>query len=146
MGKRRLVMETTYLHQEQLDALRARRVATHVPVSEQIRTAVDQYLARCEPAPSAPTAGPPAGDRVPRALKISLCTEKSEQVADAVQPILGELGSLDCAVMLLDVALAIVQAAGHTAEQFDALQSRLRLDRARRGHRFGAPPAEVPFQ
>lgn len=44
---RKLVMETTYLHQEQLGrALRDRKEATRIPVAEQIRDAVSEYLRR----------------------------------------------------------------------------------------------------
>jgi len=42
----KLVMETTYLRREQLEALRARKARTRIPMSEQIRTAVDEYLER----------------------------------------------------------------------------------------------------
>lgn len=43
---RKKVMETTYLYPEQLEALRERRARTHIPVSEQIREAVTEYLQR----------------------------------------------------------------------------------------------------
>lgn len=41
--KRKLVMESCYFAEEQLEALRARRDATRISMAEQIRVAVDQY-------------------------------------------------------------------------------------------------------
>lgn len=43
---RKLVMGNTYLRPEQVDALRERKAKTRIPVSEQIRDAVDEYLKR----------------------------------------------------------------------------------------------------
>jgi hypothetical protein len=52
---RKKVMETTYLYPEQLAAMRARKGRTHIPVAEQIRTAVQEYLERLgEALPPAP--------------------------------------------------------------------------------------------
>lgn len=44
--RRKLVMETAYLHQVQLEALRARKPRTRISVAEQIRDAVTEYLRR----------------------------------------------------------------------------------------------------
>jgi Ribbon-helix-helix domain len=53
----RLVMETINFRPEQLAAMRARKKRTRIPVSEQVRTAVDEYL-EWRAAQEAETGGP----------------------------------------------------------------------------------------
>jgi len=51
----RLVMETINFRPDQLAAMRARKERTRIPVAEQVRAAVDQYLERLgEALPPAP--------------------------------------------------------------------------------------------